>query len=81
MKRWEKKAWVCALLCPEVVAPTAITLGSDAGEPMVLTGEESPLDTVTAVPAATAASSNIRVTSWLVSGNGLLPKDSFRTST
>jgi len=48
----------------EVVdAPTEITLGSVAGEPIVLNGPASPDDTVTVTPAATAASSNCLVAS------------------
>ena len=59
-----------------------MTFGSVAGEPMVLVEPASPLETVTVVPAATAASLNCLVTSIAVtSGNGLEPNDSFSTLT
>ena len=52
-----------------VVAPTLITLGSVAGEPIVLVMPASPELTTTVTPAATAASSASRVMSSAVSGN------------
>ena len=59
-----------------------MTFGSVAGEPMVLVGPASPLETVTVTPAATAASLNCLVASSAVmSGNGLDPNDSFSTLT
>ncbi len=58
-----------------------MTAGSVAGEPIVLVGPASPLDTVTVTPAATAASSNWRTASAAVSGIGLPPKDWLSTST
>jgi hypothetical protein len=59
-----------------------MTLGSVAGEPMVLAEPASPLETVTVTPAATAASLNSFITSSAVtSGNGLLPNDSLSTLT
>ncbi len=64
-----------------VVAPTEITFGSVAGEPMVFAVPASPVDTLTTTPALTAASSNSLITSWAVSGSGLAPNDSFSTLT
>jgi hypothetical protein len=53
-----------------------------AGEPMVLVLPASPVDTVTVMPAATAASLNSLVaSSEVTSGKGFEPNDSFNTST
>src|SRR5450756_2854306 len=49
---------VCAKKRKSVVAPTEITFGSLAGEPMVFVGPASPVETVIVTPAATAALSN-----------------------
>src|ERR1700691_338787 len=62
-----------------VVAPTLITLGSAAGEPMVLALPASPALTTTVTPAATAASFASRVTSSAVSGKLVDAKDSLMT--
>ena len=65
-----------------VEAPTEITAGSVAGEPMVLNGPASPVETTTVTPAATAASSNCLTASASDrSGIGLLPNDWFSTLT
>src|SRR5580698_8917426 len=56
-----------------------MTLGSVAGEPIVLVTPASPELTTTVTPAATAASSASRVTSRVVSGNWFDPKDSLMT--
>ena len=64
-----------------VVAPTEITFGSVAGEPMLLNGPLSPLDTMTVTPAAIAALSAIETGSLAALGCGLPPKDSLRMLT
>ncbi len=62
-----------------MVAPTLMTSGSLAGEPIVLVAPASPELTTTVTPAATAASSASRTTSSEVSGKLLLPNDSLIT--
>ena len=63
-------------------APTEITAGSEAGEPIVLSGPASPLATTTVVPAATARSLNsLTASREVTSGNGLAPNDSSSTLT
>ena len=62
-------------------APTLISLGSVDGDPWVLVTPASPVLTTTVTPAATAASSALRVASCAVSGKGCEPKDSFSTLT
>src|SRR3984957_11743160 len=69
----------CSKARKVVVAPTLRTFGSVAGDPIVLVMPPSPLDATTVTPAATAASSAIRVTSAARSGKLLLPKDSLMT--
>src|SRR5258708_392714 len=65
-----------------VEAPTEITFGSVAGEPMLLNGPASPEETTTVTLAATAASSNcLTASASLRSGIGSLPDDSFSTLT
>ena len=63
-------------------APTEMTRGSEAGEPMVLAGPASPLATTTVTPAATAMSLNsFTASSEVRSGNGFAPNDSLITFT
>jgi hypothetical protein len=64
-----------------VDAPTLITCGSPAGLPTVPLGPASPLAVTTVTPAATAAWLASDSGSLWRSGNGLLPSDSFMTST
>ena len=71
----------CAYIWNWVEAPTEITPGSVAGEPIVDIVPESPLEAATMVPAVTAALSNSLMTSWVVSGNSLSPNDSLITFT
>src|SRR5579863_5756501 len=56
-----------------------MTLGSVAGDPMVLVRPASPELVTTVTPAATAASSASRTTSRAVSGKSPEPSDSFMT--
>ena len=63
-------------------APTEMTFGSLAGEPIVLVEPASPDEATTTTPAATAASSNWSIAcSEDTSGNALEPKDSLITLT
>ncbi len=71
----------CAYIWNWVEAPTEITAGSVAGEPMVDIVPESPVEAATTVPAATAALSKSLMTSCVVSGNSLSPNDSLITFT
>jgi hypothetical protein len=64
-----------------VLAPTPMTLGSVAGDPTVPAVPASPVLDVTVTPAAIAALSAKVIGSFPVSGYGLPPKDSLRTST
>lgn len=52
-----------------VVAPTLMTFGSVAGEPVVLVAPPSPLPSTTVTPEATAALSASSSASRVVSGN------------
>jgi len=72
---------VCRYPRNVVVAPTAMTLGSVAGDPMVLWVPASPEATTTVTPAATAASSAILIASSGVSGRGFVANDSLSTFT
>src|SRR5580698_373922 len=62
-----------------VDAPTLMTSGSVAGDPMVLVLPASPALTTTVTPAATAASFASRVTSRAVSGKLVDANDSLMT--
>jgi hypothetical protein len=65
-----------------VDAPTDMTSGSEAGEPIALYFPASPAATTTVTPAATALSLNsLTASSDVTSGNGSEPNDSSSTLT